>query len=284
MSSFRIFALSACICSTLSAQHPITARQVIDAIQKQVGAALPADTVDTFKAGNPDTPVTGIAVTMMATHDVLVRAAAAGDNLIITHEPTFYNHRDTTATLESQSDAVLQTKQDFIREHHLVVWRFHDGWHRRQPDGILTGVTRQLGWPNTQLITLPQATTLNDLAATLKSKLEIDVMRVVGDRTMKVQKIALLPGAGGSAHQVQLLERPDVEVLVIGETPEWETVEYAADAATEGKRKALVILGHVRSEQPGMKECAEWLHTFLPAAKIDFIAAREPYWAPVPTH
>ncbi len=51
-------------------------------------------TVDTFKAGDPDSRVNGIAVTMMATLDVLQRAAAHGDNLIITHEPTFFDHLD----------------------------------------------------------------------------------------------------------------------------------------------------------------------------------------------
>src|SRR5882724_1863834 len=71
---------------------PLTAAQVIERIQKHVGLEWKKDTVDTFKAGDPDTPVTGIAVTMMATLDVLKRAAAAGDNLIITHEPTFYSH------------------------------------------------------------------------------------------------------------------------------------------------------------------------------------------------
>ena len=49
-----------------------------------------------FKAGNPDTPVKGIATTFMATLDVLQRSAAAGKNLIVTHEPTFWNHQDQT--------------------------------------------------------------------------------------------------------------------------------------------------------------------------------------------
>ena len=56
-------------------QKPLTARQVIERIQAHVGVPWQSDTVDTFKAGNPDTPVTGIAVTMMATLDVLKRAA-----------------------------------------------------------------------------------------------------------------------------------------------------------------------------------------------------------------
>ena len=280
-SSFRILTLYTCLGETLLAQTPparLTARQVIAQIQQHVGVPLPADTVDTFKAGDPDQPVKGIAVTMMATYDVLERAAAAGDNLVITHEPTFYNHRDTTADLD-----VLKAKQAYIQAHHLIIWRFHDGWHRRQPDGILTGMTRRLGWPNQQVFMLPE-TSLNELAGTIKSKLGIQVMRVVGKHDMRFTKLALLPGAAGSSRQIQLLERPDVEVLVIGETPEWETVEYVADAVSEGKRKALIILGHIPSEQAGMEECAEWLRTFLPGTKVDFVGAQEPFWAPVQDH
>ena len=71
-----------------------TARDVVAAIQEHIGIPWQKETVDTFKAGNPDTPVTGIAVTMMATMDVLQRAAANGQNFVITHEPTFYNHLD----------------------------------------------------------------------------------------------------------------------------------------------------------------------------------------------
>src|ERR1700689_3154510 len=104
----------------------LTARQVIERIQKNVGVPWRSQTVDTFKAGDPDTPVTGIATTMMATYDVLRRAAAAGDNLIITHEPTFYGHLDQTADLAKENDAVLAAKQALIEKHHLVIWRFHD--------------------------------------------------------------------------------------------------------------------------------------------------------------
>jgi len=55
----------------------------------------------------------------------------------------------------------------------------------------------------------------------------------------------------------------NVEVLLVGETREWETVEYAADAASEGRKKALIVIGHVPSEQAGMEECARWLKTFV---------------------
>src|SRR5712664_2272879 len=99
----------------------LTARDVIARIQAHVGVPWQQETVDTFKAGNPDTEVKGIAVTMLATLDVLQRAAAAGQNMIITHEPTFYNHQDKPVELEQkEDDPVLAAKRAFIAEHDLV--------------------------------------------------------------------------------------------------------------------------------------------------------------------
>lgn len=90
----------------------LTARQVIERIQAHVGVPWHSETVDTFKAGGPETRVTGIATTMMATYDVLVRSAAAGKNLIITHEPTFYTHLDKTDALEKNHDRCGRRKSD----------------------------------------------------------------------------------------------------------------------------------------------------------------------------
>jgi hypothetical protein len=45
----------------------------------------------------------------------------------------------------------------------------------------------------------------------------------------------------------------------LGETREWETEEYAADAVTLGRNEELIVLGHVPSEQAGMEECKHWL-------------------------
>jgi putative NIF3 family GTP cyclohydrolase 1 type 2 len=271
--------------SAFAQNERLTARDLIARIQKNVGVPWRTETVDTFKAGDPETPVTGVAVTMMATLDVLQRAAASGKNLIITHEPTFYNHLDTTENLAKQSDAVLAAKQTFIKKHGLVVWRFHDHWHARKPDGILLGMTHALGWEKFQsptgehLFVVPE-TTLGDMAEYIKTRLSIRALRAVGDPNMKLTRAALLPGAAGSGRQIELLERDDVEVLLIGETPEWETVEYVDDAVTEHKRKALVIFGHIPSEQAGMEECARWLKTFITEVPVEFVPASEPFWLP----
>jgi putative NIF3 family GTP cyclohydrolase 1 type 2 len=268
------------------AQPPktLTARQVVNLLQQHVGVPWHADTVDTFKAGDPDTPVTGIATTMMATFDVLKQASAQNANLVITHEPTFYSHEDKTASFEAANDPVWREKEAFIREHRLVVWRFHDHWHMRQPDGILSGMTHALDWQTYQKTEMPNvfllpATTVRNLAKSIQEKIGIKVLRVVGNPDLNVTQVALVPGASGTQKHLYFLRRDDVQVLVIGEVPEWETIEYVADAASEGKPKALILMGHIPSEQAGMLGCAEWLRTFI-KVPITFIKTPEPFWMP----
>ncbi len=259
-----------------------TARELVAEIQKQVGVEWQKDTVDTFKAGNPDTPVTGVAVTMMATMDVLQRASAKGLNFIITHEPTFYAHLDTPEGIP-ESDPVWAEKRAFIAKHGLVVWRFHDHWHLRRPDGIEAGVVDALGWkkfqnPANQYLFVLHETTLAELAGQVAQKLDSSVVRVVGDRDMKVSKVGFSPGAAGSQAEISALEKDDVQVLLVGETREWETVEYAADAVSQGRKKALIVIGHIPSEQPGMEECTRWLKEFVKNVPVEFVPAKQPFW------
>jgi putative NIF3 family GTP cyclohydrolase 1 type 2 len=255
---------------------------VVAKIQKQVGVDWKKETVDTFKAGNPDTAVTGIAVTMMATMDVLQRASAKGLNLVITHEPTFYAHLDTPEGMP-ESDPVWAEKRAFIEKHGMVVWRFHDHWHMRKPDGIKAGMVRSLGWEkfqnseNQYLFVMPE-TTVKKLAEEVANKLDSPVVRVVGKPEMKVTKVGFSPGAAGFERETHALEQDDVQVLLVGETREWETVEYAADAVTQGRNKALIVIGHVPSEQAGMEECTRWLRGFVKNVPVDFVGTKEPFW------
>jgi len=267
----------------LSSQEPLTARGVIERIQKNTGVPWQKETVDTFKAGDPDATVTGIVTTMFPTFRVLKAAAASGKNLIICHEPAFYDHFDQAADLTKDGDRVLADKKAFIDKNGLIVWRFHDHWHLRRPDGILQGMVRALGWEKLQdssdpeTFHLPQ-TRLSDLCLELKSRLGTEEVRVIGNPDMVLSTVSFLPGAPDSIEQMRSLARPDVDAAIIGEAREWETVEYARDAADEGKPKALIILGHVPSEEAGMKECARWLRTFVTEIPVEFVPSGLPYW------
>ncbi|MBZ5620422.1 MAG: Nif3-like dinuclear metal center hexameric protein [Acidobacteriia bacterium] len=261
----------------------LTAAQVIDRIKANIGIPWREQTVDGIIAGDPETVVKGIATTMMATLDVIERAAAAGRNLVITHEPTFYSHQDTIDQLKD--DATYRFKLDFIRRNNMVSFHFHDHWHGHRPDGIAVGMARELGWEknadaqNPRLFTFP-ATPLARFAKEIQARLKIQTMRVVGDPALPVQRAIASWGYVSQFPGIPLLARPDIDVLIVGETREWEVVEYAADMVAAGKKKALILLGHVVSEQAGMKYCAEWLKPLIPEVPVEFIPAAEPFWRP----
>ncbi|UHG94231.1 Nif3-like dinuclear metal center hexameric protein [Spirosoma oryzicola] len=257
----------------------LTTGQLIDRIKTQVGIPWREQTVDRLIEGTPELPVKGIACTMMATLDVVQRAAAKNLNLIITHEPTYYSHQDRTESIEQ--DSLYQYKHNFIQQHGMAIFHFHDHWHGRKPDGIATGMIRELGWQknvdpeNHRLFTFPQ-TTLARFAQNMSNKLNIQTMRVIGDAQLPVKRVMASWGNVSLLQGISYVNQADV--VVVGETHEWELVEYVQDAIAAGQKKALIILGHFLSEQAGMKYCAEWLKEFIPEVPVEFIAAKEPYW------
>lgn len=260
----------------------VTAADITARIVQKSGVVVPNPTVDTFKAGDPNAPVRRIAVIMMATLDVLKRAAANGDNFVITHEPTFYSHRDTLGILEAENDAVLAAKQKFIADHGLVVWRFHDIPHRMKPDMIMHGMVRALGWEKNQRDSSGQIfdlapTTLGGLAKSVSARLGAKATRIIGDPAVRVSRVGLTEGFPGFPASRHVVQGHELDVIVIGEDHEWEMIEYAEDAIGAGQLKGMIVIGHVASEQGGMEEVARWLRTFIPEVPVDFIATPEPF-------
>jgi putative NIF3 family GTP cyclohydrolase 1 type 2 len=261
----------------------LTAAEVVQRIREAVGIPWRTQTVDNIVAGDADTPVTGIATTMMATLSVLERCVAAGKNLVITHETPFYMHQDKTDNL--QGDRTYQFKVDFIRKHEMVVFHFHDHWHARHPDGIAVGMMRELDWeknadPQDPRRFVFSGLPLEHFAKAIELRLQVRTMRVVGDPKLPVRRVFASWGYVSQMPGIPQFAQPDVDVFIAGEAREWELVEYAQDAITMGQKKALILLGHVVSEQGGMQYCAEWLKDFIREVPIEFIAAPEPFWNP----
>lgn len=277
--------------SASPAQARLTAQEIVERIKQKTGVTWKADTVDTFKAGDPATVVNGIATTAMATIPVLRQAVKTGANFIITCEPTFYSKGDSPSPpagrggAPSPADPVFQAKNDFIKANGLVIWRFSDHWRQRKPDPLAIGLADALGWSKQRTtddparLTIP-AMTLDKLAADLKKKLGArGGIRIVGDPQLRVEKIGLLPGT--TPIQAALALMPNVDAVIAGEVREWESVEYARDKVTAGEKKSLILLGRLVSEEPGMKACAEWLKSVVPEVRTSWLPVGDPYWRPV---
>ena len=252
----------------------LTARQIISLIQKNVTCTWSQETVDTFKSGNPDDVVTGIATCMFANMETLRQAVANKCNLIIAHEPTFYNHQDKTDFLEN--DPVYQKKSEYIKQHGLIIFRFHDHWHRTVPDGIYMGMVEKLGWKANQIDNSMfyfkfDDQTVGAFAQKIQSQLKGSQLRIVGDPKMHFTNVALSVGAPGSQSHLNFLNSKNTELLVAGEGQEWETYEYVLDASMLGMKKAAIFTGHIPSEEAGMDYCAKWLKSFIKDLSVIYI-------------
>jgi putative NIF3 family GTP cyclohydrolase 1 type 2 len=258
-----------------------SAAQVIETIIQNTGSPNIPNTVDVIKEGDPESKVTGIVTTMFGTMDVLRKAVQLKANLVVVHEPLYYNHRDETA--QFINDPVFQEKEKFINDHGIVVWRFHDYIHSIKPDGILSGMVIKLGWKNYVVggdmsrYIIPDMT-LNELLAYLKTKFPASAFNIIGDPEMKISSVRLLPGAPGSMAQITSLEDKNIDLVIAGEVPQWETYEYMRDAVSQGKKKAIIFLGHIPSEEAGMEFCAGWIRGFLKDIPVTFVESGPSYW------
>lgn len=254
-------------------------KDVIDRIVAGVPGAPFANTVDTLKTGDPNQVVTGIATTFLASCDVIERAAAAGANLIITHEPTFYEHADPVDWLAN--DPVYAAKRQLIERHGMAIWRFHDYLHSLKPDPTFAGLFETLGWsdsvdPDTFFAANRPVTTLSSLIAELKTTLALTAIRFVGHLDQPVSRVGLMVGAPPGRWHIQSLREARLDTLIVGEINEWETSEYVRDALWAGLAKSLILVGHSVSEEDGMRTIIPWLRARLPDVAITHIPAGHP--------
>ena len=271
--NFTLLAGAAAI--PLRAAATLTAQDVIQRIQSSLGGEWPDTGPDGFKAGDPNTPVKGIATTAMATVDVLRKASQAGMNLVITYEPTFFGRPDKVAP----DDPVYKAKKEFIEKNGLVVFRL------RRDNHMVEGLAQSLGWskyrvkPDDVLYDIPSATA-EDTVALIRKKLSLrGGLRAVGDRKAQVRRVMLNPGSMTPALMWQRYS--EVDLLIAGEVREWENTHYAADIYTAGEKRNLVTIGRVVSEDPGMGACADWLKTVVKDVPAKWIPAGDLYWRAV---
>lgn len=245
-------------------------------------------TCDVLAAGSFDTEVTGIVTTFIPSVEVIQKTIACGANFIVSHEPTWFNGTDQTDWCEK--DTVYLAKKKLLDDHGIAVWRFHDHMHfGTNVDYIYKGFLDELDWhqylrPDEKepwVYEIPE-TTLKEFSLHLKEVFEMETIRVVGKPDCKVKRVGLLVGGGslGLGREVmpmEVMERNNLNVLICGDITEWTTVEYINDAQQLGMDRAMIHLGHERSEEPGMKHLPKLLRRCLPGVPITFISSNEPY-------
>ena len=219
----------------------------------------------------------------MATLPVLRQAAAAGRNLIVTCEPTFYNGNDDPGP--RASDPVYLAKKAFIDERRLVVWRFSDHWGARVAERV-----RERARRHARLGETPHRREPADLCHSFDHAGRAGRARArhgwaSGAACASSGTPACGSGASSSVRarpslQATIDNLPQADVILSGEPREWEAVEYVFDTASAGQPKGMIAVGRVVSEEPGMRACAAWLRTIVTEVPVEAIAVGDPYWRP----
>jgi putative NIF3 family GTP cyclohydrolase 1 type 2 len=236
----------------------------------------PEDTVDTFKAGGPDTEVTGIAVAWLPFTWALERAAQLGCSLFITHEPTYYDHHDRREELfELQIPAERRRR---IEEWGMAVLRCHDLWDRFPERGITTSWADFLGLQLladesefARLYTV-EPTTAREFAtevAARTSALGQPGVHLIGDGDRRVETVCV--GTGAISPYLELVARfgPDLVICSDDGMDYWRDGAFAVDGGPP-----IIVVHHGVTEEPGVARLAESLQHAFPGTAVHHIEQR----------
>ena len=235
-----------------------------------------SNTCDTVKCGDPEREIRKVAVTMTATVDLIREVQAWGADLLIVHEPTFYDHFEKRL----ENDPVTEAKEELLRKTGMVVWRYHDHPHNKYMDMIGEGTVRMLGlkgtWQNhiwaVNRFILDEPLTPREIEKRFREN-GCNHVRLCGALDVPCTKLSLALGTPGGVFDE--LQDPEVEVVLTGEACEWKFGEYARDAAALGFKKAFLIIGHNPSEKGGMILLTDLIKKEFPALETKYFECGE---------
>jgi len=233
-------------------------------------------TVDTFKAGSPDAEVKGIAVAWMPYNYALEKALELGCNLFVTHEPTFFNHRDNDPDIFRFP--AISAKRKFIEEKGLVIVRCHDVWDQYPEIGIPRGWGRllDLGSPidgsGYYYVFDGKGKTAIAIARQIANRtaaLGQPGVQLIGPEEVAVNRIAL--GTGAITPMFHFIENLDADmaICVDDDFVYWRDGAYAIDAGFP-----VAIVNHPVSEEHAMKLLADHLRLKFPQVPVHHVPER----------
>ncbi len=239
-------------------------------------------TVDTVKCGDPTRPVKKVGVSWFSSIDDIRAAIHAGCDLLIVHEPTFWEHAAPEQSWRNRGPGIAKSKA--LAESGLVILRAHDCWDNWPEIGIrdawakYLGLTRRLRegsllrW--TAVYEIPE-TTLRGFAQHVADRvrpLGEDSVQVIGDPTRKVRHPAI--GVGCAVPDEEMVDfGADVLVMCYDGASYWQRRERLAEMGV-----GIVTVEHGSSEMPGLMSLRDHLAQKYPAVQFVWIAEHPRTW------
>ncbi|HUX97408.1 MAG TPA: Nif3-like dinuclear metal center hexameric protein [Bacteroidales bacterium] len=258
--------ITGAISHSVAAESGLTAAQLQQFLTSHV--KLKPDTVDRFIIGNPDTVIKKIGTCWMSNQYTCRKAVEAGVNVLITHEPTFYTHRDLDEVpgfLQRSPDytreeyiSQIEKKKKWINDNGLVIIRNHDTLDALQDKGIPFAFGQFLGFSNSDIIASriyynvykfqkqPASSFARSLAGRLK-ELGQPGVAFYGDPAREVSSVGI--GTGWICDPMDYADlKPDVFIAIDDIIRTHIQTVYAEDTG-----HPLIVINHGTSEEMGMR-------------------------------
>jgi hypothetical protein len=255
----------------------VLAGQVAEYLHSLAGSwEYPDDTVDTFKAGGPETLVTGVVVAWLPFTWALHRAHELGCSLFVTHEPTYYDHHDGREELLDL--AIPSERKRLLEEWGMAVLRCHDLWDRFPDRGITTswgeflGLQHLLDHDEYARLYRVQATTAKSFAETVATRtasLGQPGVHLIGEGGRHVETVCV--GTGAISPYLELVDRFDPDLVVCSDDgmDYWRDGAFAVDGGPP-----IVVVHHGVTEEPGVARLAQQIQLGFPSVPVHHIEQR----------
>jgi putative NIF3 family GTP cyclohydrolase 1 type 2 len=258
--------------------------EIVEFFLSQVPHIDRATTVDRVIIGDPNRPIQKVLVTWMPSLAAVKAAIDGKYDLLLTHEPTFYDHRDyRDYPTEMPKVAIAMHKKKLIEDAGLTIVRIHDVWDLIPDVGIPFAWAKFLGLDSKPVqidggnymhrydIT---PITLDALAKEIAGR-----TRAIGESAIQVfgrgdQLVSRIGIGTGCATVPATFQRMGCDVSVVSDdgTLYWKQLQQAED---EGH--PFIRVHHGTSEEPGMVTLTKFINDNLPAVHADHLPHRPFY-------
>lgn len=248
-------------------------RDVMETIERSYprSCALDWDNVGLL-VGSRDKDIRRIYVALDAVDQVIEAAAEAHADMLVTHHPMifsamrriteddFIGRRILRLVREDIAYYAMHTNYDVMgmAELSLQVMGLQDGQvlEITCPEGPIDGKPEGIG----RVADLAEPIRLSECCELVKKKFSLDTVKVFGNLTVPVKRVAISPGAGKSMVGAALHMQADV--LITGDIDHHTGI----DAIAQGL--AIIDAGHYGIEQIFIRDIAEFLKKSFPDVEV----------------
>lgn len=219
-------------------------------------------TVDRVIAGDPEKDINRCMATWMPSFSAIRTAVDRGMELLICHEPTFWDHWDKDPGCNPRCSEKLR----FIEKHGLVILRNHDCWDRWPEIGIPWAWGRFLGfnakpavigsdgYQHRYDIEPVKFGKFAKMVATRTKKIGEPIIEVAGNPEKLVSRIGIGTGCGCSI-PTYVEMGCDCCIVCDDGVYYWQYVQYAKDLEIP-----VICVNHGTSEEPGIVTLTRYIN------------------------